>query len=88
LYAKVASGEETKRVLEVNGKPDYLESLKKELAEVANDEMWRVGKIVRELRPERTGQGVLINEAAAQKKRAAKKAKSAKKAAKGKKGKK
>jgi ketol-acid reductoisomerase len=84
LYAKVASGEETKRVLEINGKPDYLESLKKELAEVANDEMWRVGKIVRELRPERTGQGVLINEAAAQKKRAAKKAKSAKKAAKGK----
>jgi ketol-acid reductoisomerase len=84
LYAKVASGEETKRVLEVNGKADYLESLKKELAEVANDEMWRVGKIVRELRPERTGQGVLINEAAAQKKAAKKKARPAKKAAKGK----
>ena len=52
LYQKVASGEETKRVLEVNGKPDYLDSLKKELQQVANDEMWVVGKIVRELRPE------------------------------------
>jgi ketol-acid reductoisomerase len=53
LYAKVASGEETKRVLDVNGRPNYMEDLKAELAQVANDEIWRIGKIVRELRPER-----------------------------------
>ena len=52
LYEKVASGEETRRVLEVNSKPDYLDSLKKELQQIANDEMWVVGKIVREVRPE------------------------------------
>ncbi|MCY3019256.1 MAG: ketol-acid reductoisomerase [Planctomycetota bacterium] len=85
LYAKVASGEETKRVLEVNSKSDYLASLKKELAEIANEEMWRVGKIVRALRPERTGQGVTIKEGPTAGQRAAKtrKAKAAgKKAAK------
>jgi len=85
LYAKVAGGEETKRVLEVNSKSDYLESLKKELAGIANDEMWRVGKIVRDLRPERTGQGVTFSQGltAGQKAAKTRKAKAAgKKAAK------
>jgi len=80
LYQKVASGEETKRVLEFNGQPDYLAKLNAELAEIANDEMWQVGKIVRELRPERTGQGVTIGQAAPKKKAAPKKAKTAAKA--------
>ncbi len=52
LYAKVASGEETRRVLTVNSKPDYQKGLQKELDAVANEEMWRVGAIVRKLRPE------------------------------------
>jgi len=72
LYAKVASAEETKRVLEFNSQQDYLEKLNQELTEVANDEMWLVGKIVRELRPERTGQGVVFVQAATPGQKAAK----------------
>lgn len=53
LYQKVASGEETKRVLDANSRPDYREQLEKELKEVANTEMWQAGTVVRSLRPER-----------------------------------
>jgi ketol-acid reductoisomerase len=53
LYQSVASGEETKRVLESNSKPDYRAQLEKELKEVAASEMWEAGKVVRSLRPER-----------------------------------
>jgi ketol-acid reductoisomerase len=53
LYAQVRSGEETRRVLEANSRPDYREQLEKELAEVAESEMWQAGAVVRSLRPER-----------------------------------
>ena len=53
LYHKVAAGEETRRVLEANSRPDYREQLEKELKEVAESEMWRAGAVVRSLRPER-----------------------------------
>ncbi len=53
LYKSVADGEETKRVLDVNSRPDYREQLEKELKEVAASEMWEAGKVVRSLRPER-----------------------------------
>jgi ketol-acid reductoisomerase len=56
LYKKVAAGEETKRVLETNSRPDYREQLTKELKAVADSEMWQAGSVVRSLRPER-GQG-------------------------------
>lgn len=56
LYQSVASGAETKRVLEVNSKPDYRQSLEKELKAVAESEMWVAGAWVRSLRPERKGQ--------------------------------
>ena len=52
LYEKVISGEETRRVLEVNSAPDYREKLNKELDELKNSEMWRTGATVRSLRPE------------------------------------
>ncbi|HEY2787394.1 MAG TPA: ketol-acid reductoisomerase [Fimbriiglobus sp.] len=55
LYQSVASGEETKRVLEVNSKADYRASLEKELQAVAQSEMWVAGAWVRSLRPERQG---------------------------------
>src|SRR6266852_8264796 len=55
LYQSVAAGEETKRVLESNSRPDYREQLEKELKEVRESEMWLAGKAVRELRPERQG---------------------------------
>lgn len=53
LYQSVATGEETRRVLEANSRPDYREQLEKELKEVAASEMWQAGQVVRSLRPER-----------------------------------
>ena len=52
LYEKVASGEETKIVLEANSAADYKEKLDKELEEMRNSEMWKAGAAVRALRPE------------------------------------
>jgi len=52
LYKRVASGDETRIVLESNSTPDYKEKLGKELAEIRNSEMWRAGAAVRGLRPE------------------------------------
>ena len=57
LYESVESGEETKRVLEANSRPDYRQQLEKELAEIAQSEMWIAGAWVRSLRPERSGDG-------------------------------
>jgi ketol-acid reductoisomerase len=54
LYQKVAKGEETRRVLEANSRPDYRQQLEKELKAVADSEMWQAGQVVRSLRPERT----------------------------------
>jgi ketol-acid reductoisomerase len=58
LYQSVASGEETRRVLEANSRPDYREQLEKELRAIADSEMWKAGAWVRSLRPERAGQDV------------------------------
>jgi len=57
LYESVASGKETKRVLEMNRLPDYRERLKEELDRMRNSEMWKVGEVVRSLRPERRAKG-------------------------------
>ena len=51
LYKRVASGVETKRVIDVCGRPDYREILGKELAVIHDSEMWRAGKATRDLRP-------------------------------------
>ena len=51
LYERVASGEETARVLRVCGKDDYKERLGKELDKMGNSEMWTAGKATRSLRP-------------------------------------
>ena len=56
LYQKVAAGEETRRVLASNSRPDYREQLEKELKAVAQSEMWQAGNVVRSLRPERAGE--------------------------------
>ncbi len=53
LYDRVKTGKETKRVLEANSAPDYLEKLKKELDVIHNSEMWKAGTAVRSLRPEK-----------------------------------
>jgi len=51
LYQRVKSGEETKRVLESTGKPDYKEMLNAELKEMRDSELWQAGAQVRKLRP-------------------------------------
>ena len=56
LYQSVATGEETRRTLEANSRPDYRQQLEKELKEIAESEMWIAGQQVRNLRPERQGQ--------------------------------
>lgn len=53
LYDSVKTGEETRRTLEANSRPDYRVQLEKELKEVADSEMWQAGAQVRGLRPER-----------------------------------
>lgn len=53
LYQNVASGEETRRTLEANSRPDYRQQLEQELNQIAQSEMWRAGAVIRELRPER-----------------------------------
>jgi ketol-acid reductoisomerase len=52
LYAKVTSGEESRRVLEANSAADYREKLDAELEVLKNSEMWQTGATVRSLRPE------------------------------------
>lgn len=52
LYAEVKNGNETRRTLDVNSRPDYKEKLEAELKELHESEMWRAGRTVRSLRPE------------------------------------
>jgi ketol-acid reductoisomerase len=58
LYEKVASGSETKRVIETGSRPDYKQLLAKELAEIHDSEMWRAGKATRDLRPREEAKSV------------------------------
>lgn len=53
LYESVASGKETKIVIEANSKPDYREKLDVELKELHDSEMWQAGAMVRKLRPKK-----------------------------------
>jgi ketol-acid reductoisomerase len=53
LYENVASGREAKHVIAKNSDANYRIALDKELAEVAEAEVWRAGKQVRSLRPTR-----------------------------------
>lgn len=51
LYARVRSGDEARIVIESCGASDYRERLEGELAELADEEIWRAGRQVRALRP-------------------------------------
>jgi ketol-acid reductoisomerase len=55
LYKSVETGDETRRTLEANSRPDYRQQLEKELKEIADSEMWQAGKQIRALRPEQQG---------------------------------
>lgn len=52
LYSEVENGNETRRSLKENSRPDYRERLEAELKEIHEHEMWQAGKTVRSLRPE------------------------------------
>ncbi len=51
LYKRVATGEETRRVIRSCGRLNYKTQLKKELAVMGDSEMWQAGKTTRSLRP-------------------------------------
>ena len=51
LYERVRTGEEARIVIEECGRADYRERLDAELGEMADQEIWRAGKRLRELRP-------------------------------------
>ncbi len=53
LYARVASGAETRRVIATTGKPGYRDRLTKELKVMGDSEMWQAGAATRALRPKR-----------------------------------
>ncbi len=55
LYESVSSGDEARIVIEACGAADYRDRLDKELADLADEEIWRAGKAVRALRPEASG---------------------------------
>ena len=55
LYQSVETGEETRRTLDANSRPDYRQQLEKELKAIAESEMWVAGRQVRNLRPEQQG---------------------------------
>ena len=51
LYESVRDGSETQRVIDKNSSPDYKQELEKELQQMRDREIWKVGTVVRELRP-------------------------------------
>ena len=55
LYQSVSSGNEARIVIETCGAEDYRDRLERELAELADEEIWRAGRQVRALRPEASG---------------------------------
>jgi len=81
LYKSVSTGEETRLTLEANSKKTYRKDLARELKAVRDSEMWKVGALIRELRPERqngTGGRKGAMKAGAKKKKKAQKNKAAK----------
>jgi len=54
LYAQVAAGEEAQKSIDANSQSDYRENLEEELRQLRESEMWKAGRAVRELRPERS----------------------------------
>lgn len=53
LYESVKTGAETRRALEFGSRKTYREDYDKETDAIADQEMWRVGHVVRSLRPNR-----------------------------------
>ncbi|KAK0553970.1 Bifunctional acetohydroxyacid reductoisomerase [Tilletia horrida] len=58
LYESVKNGTETRRALEFGSRKTYRQDFDKETDEIAALEMWRVGHVVRSLRPDRAGKSI------------------------------
>lgn len=58
LYKRVATGVETRRVIQSCGKPNYQQQLTKELAQMGDSEMWQAGRAVRALRPKESAKKI------------------------------
>ncbi|KAK0542186.1 Bifunctional acetohydroxyacid reductoisomerase, partial [Tilletia horrida] len=58
LYEFVKNGTETRRALEFGSRKTYRQDFDKETDEIAALEMWRVGHVVRSLRPDRAGKSI------------------------------
>ncbi|QIK16883.1 ketol-acid reductoisomerase [Blattabacterium sp. DPU] len=56
LYHEVSSGKEVKRIIKANSDINYREKLQKELQNLRQSELWKVGSIIRNLRPEKKDQ--------------------------------
>lgn len=81
LYRSVRNGTETARTLDKNSKKSYRKDLEKELKAVRDSEMWRIGAVVRSLRPENQddAKGAKKRAKKTMKKKVAKKKKAARK---------
>ncbi|WP_185873368.1 ketol-acid reductoisomerase [Blattabacterium cuenoti] len=53
LYGEVSSGNEAERIISYNSDKEYRNKLKKELDNIKNSEIWKVGSVIRNLRPEK-----------------------------------
>ncbi|WP_185865085.1 ketol-acid reductoisomerase [Blattabacterium cuenoti] len=53
LYEEVSSGNEAERIIVSNSELDYRNKLEKELKELKNSELWKVGAVIRNLRPDK-----------------------------------
>jgi ketol-acid reductoisomerase len=58
LYERVKNGDETRRVMEACGGPDYQQVLGAELKEMGSSEMWQAGKATRDLRPKESAREI------------------------------
>ncbi|KAK0565883.1 Bifunctional acetohydroxyacid reductoisomerase [Tilletia horrida] len=58
LYESVKNGTETRRALDFGSRKTYRQDFDKETDEIAALEMWRVGHVVRGLRPDRAGKSI------------------------------
>ncbi len=54
LYQSVLDGTEVKRVIDAHRDPQYKTTLKQELTDMANSELWQAGSAVRSLRPKQS----------------------------------
>ena len=49
-YESVTSGNEAKRAIELNTREDYRNKLNSKLNDIQNSELWRISKIIRNMR--------------------------------------